>query len=126
MIIDWLTTVDHKKIEIIYGAIALFFLIIGGVEALIIRTQLAIPENQKITEEDDHGHGIHMPSNSWMPLIASIGFVPLGLGVSLMQAGIPFMGYFAIFGLILIALGTALWALEGPGGYHLFPGKNIA
>ena len=34
VIMDLLTTVDHKKIGIMYGAIALFFLLVGGVEAL--------------------------------------------------------------------------------------------
>jgi cytochrome c oxidase subunit 1 len=32
VLVDWLTTVDHKKIGIMYGAIALFFLQIGGIE----------------------------------------------------------------------------------------------
>ncbi|NBB79233.1 MAG: cytochrome c oxidase subunit I [Verrucomicrobia bacterium] len=84
------------------------------------------PENRRITYEDDHGHGVHMPSQSWMPLIASIGFIPLGLGMSMMQAGVPFMGYFAIFGLAVVCLGLALWALEGPGGYHLHPKEEAA
>ncbi len=79
------------------------------------------PENRRIQYEEDDGHGIHMPSQSWMPMIASLGFVPLGLGLSLMQAGVAFMGYVAIFGLFMIALGVALWAIEGPGGYHLHP-----
>ena len=34
---DWVTTVDHKKIGILYGATALFFFGIGGFEALLIR-----------------------------------------------------------------------------------------
>ena len=32
--------IDHKKIGLMYGLTALFFLIIGGVEALLIRSQL--------------------------------------------------------------------------------------
>ncbi|MEN8842814.1 MAG: cytochrome ubiquinol oxidase subunit I, partial [Lentimonas sp.] len=79
------------------------------------------PENRRIQYEEDDGHGIHMPSQSWMPMIASLGFVPLGLGLSLKQAGVPYMGYVAIFGLFMISLGIALWAIEGPGGYHLHP-----
>ena len=51
VLIDWLTTVDHKKIGLMYGAIALFFLLIGGLEALIIRTQLAVPENDLISAQ---------------------------------------------------------------------------
>ena len=59
-----------------------------------------------------------------MPLIASAGFIPLGLGLSLMQAGVPLMGYVTILGLVIITLGISLWALEGSGGYHLHPKKE--
>ena len=41
---SWISTVDHKKIGIMYGASALVFLVIGGIEALAIRSQLAAPE----------------------------------------------------------------------------------
>ena len=50
VIIDWLTTVDHKKIGIMYGAMALFFLLVGGLEALIIRAQLIVPENDLVLD----------------------------------------------------------------------------
>ena len=42
---DWLTTVDHKKIGIMYGAAALFFLLIGGVAALLHPCPAAPPPN---------------------------------------------------------------------------------
>src|SRR5688500_7089551 len=48
---DWLTTIDHKKIGIMYGAAALFFMLFGGVEALLIRLQLAAP-NQTLLSGD--------------------------------------------------------------------------
>ena len=38
---SWFTTVDHKRIGIMYGYAAFFFFIIGGVEALMLRIQLA-------------------------------------------------------------------------------------
>ncbi len=78
-------------------------------------------ETQRITYEQQDRNGVHMPSQSWMPLLASFGFIPLGLGLCLMQAGVPYMGYCAISGLVISALGIILWALEGPGGYHLHP-----
>src|SRR4026209_1061315 len=40
---SWFTTIDHKKIGILYGSTALVFFIVGGLEALLIRTQLAQP-----------------------------------------------------------------------------------
>ena len=42
---SWLTTVDHKRIAVLYGASALAFFLIGGIEALLIRIQLARPDN---------------------------------------------------------------------------------
>src|SRR5438105_11797313 len=42
---SWVTTVDHKRIGILYGVTAFAFFLIGGLEALIIRLQLARPGN---------------------------------------------------------------------------------
>ena len=44
-LMDWLTTVDHKKIGILYGVTSLIFLLVGGLEAMLIRIQLAKPDN---------------------------------------------------------------------------------
>ena len=41
---SWFTTVDHKKIGILYGVTALVFFLVGGIEALLIRVQLVGPE----------------------------------------------------------------------------------
>ena len=37
----WITTVDHKKIGILYGISAFIFFILGGIEALLMRVQLS-------------------------------------------------------------------------------------
>jgi cytochrome c oxidase subunit I len=42
---DWVTTVDHKKIGIMYVLLAVVFLVIGGVEAVLLRWQLWRPRN---------------------------------------------------------------------------------
>jgi len=42
---EWITTVDHKRIGILYMFTSLGFFLIGGVLALLIRTQLAVPDN---------------------------------------------------------------------------------
>ena len=46
---SWLTTVDHKKIGIMYGYAAFFFFIIGGLEALMLRIQLASANAEFLT-----------------------------------------------------------------------------
>ena len=48
-IVDWLTTIDHKKIGLLYGLGALCFLIFGGMQALAIRTQLWGPGQEFLT-----------------------------------------------------------------------------
>ncbi|MDT8340788.1 MAG: cytochrome c oxidase subunit I [Longimicrobiales bacterium] len=48
---SWITTVDHKRIGIMYFLTSLFFLGVGGIEALIIRAQLFTPGNDLISAE---------------------------------------------------------------------------
>ncbi|MEO7000937.1 MAG: cbb3-type cytochrome c oxidase subunit I [Ktedonobacterales bacterium] len=48
---SWVTTTDHKKIGILYIFTAFFFFLFGGVEALLIRTQLAVPNNTLLSPE---------------------------------------------------------------------------
>ncbi len=45
----WITTVDHKKIGIMYGYAAFFFFFIGGIEALLLRIQLASANSEFLT-----------------------------------------------------------------------------
>ena len=46
---SWITTVDHKRIGIMYGYAAFFFFIIGGVEALLLRIHLAQANSEFLT-----------------------------------------------------------------------------
>lgn len=64
---------------------------------------------------------IHMPSQSWFPIIGGMGLFIFGLSMCLHKAGIPLTGYGAITGLSILALSIICWALEGPGGYYLDP-----
>lgn len=45
VILDWLMTVDHKKLGILYLYTTMFFFAVGGVLALLVRTQLAVADN---------------------------------------------------------------------------------
>ena len=61
-IAGWLVTVDHKRIGILYGVTAFIFFMVGGLEALVMRWQLARPEMTAVTPEvynqmfTMHGH----------------------------------------------------------------------
>lgn len=48
---DWVTTVDHKKIGLMYIGYALIFLVVGGVQALVMRIQLAVPHNSFVSPD---------------------------------------------------------------------------
>ena len=83
---SWLTTVDHKRIGIMYGATALVFFVIGGCEALLIRLQLARP-NGKVLSASVYNemftmHGTTMIFLFVMPMAAAFAnyFIPLQVG----------------------------------------------
>ena len=48
---DWVTTVDHKKIGILYILYSLTMLVAGGIEILLIRLQLAGPRLNVLSEK---------------------------------------------------------------------------
>jgi len=83
---SWLTTVDHKKIGIMYGALALFFFLVGGLEAVLVRLQLAQAESTLLSEEAYNQlftmHGITMVFMVVMPMAAAFFnfFIPLQIG----------------------------------------------
>ena len=82
----WLTTTDHKRIGIMYLFATFIFFILGGVEALIMRAQLAVPDGTLVTPETYNGlvsmHGTTMIFLFVVPVLAGFGnyFVPLMIG----------------------------------------------
>src|SRR6201992_3972140 len=48
---EWVVTVDHKRLGILYILYALLFLIIGGIEATVIRIQLIRPHNDFVSPQ---------------------------------------------------------------------------
>ncbi len=85
-LVSWLTTIDHKRIAVLYGVSAFAFLLLGGLEAMIIRLQLARPENDLVSLEYYNQlftmHGTTMIFLAIMPLsVAFFNFVvPLQIG----------------------------------------------
>jgi cytochrome aa3-600 menaquinol oxidase subunit 1 len=83
---EWLTTVDHKRIGIMYLVSALLMLFRGGVDALMMRAQTAIPENAMLDAQHYNEvfstHGVVMIIFMAMPFIfALMNFVvPLQIG----------------------------------------------
>ncbi|MEC1716188.1 cytochrome aa3 quinol oxidase subunit I [Schinkia azotoformans] len=83
---EWLTTVDHKKIGIMYLLSAILMLFRGGVDAVMMRAQLAVPDNTLLDAQHYNEifttHGVVMIIFMAMPFImALMNFVvPLQIG----------------------------------------------
>src|SRR5262245_58452877 len=83
---DWVTTVDHKKIGLMYVLMAIVFLIIAGCQALFIRMQLWVPRNDLVGPDTFNQlftmHGTTMVFFMGMPILIGIGnyMVPLMIG----------------------------------------------
>jgi cytochrome c oxidase subunit I len=83
---DWVTTVDHKKIGIMYVLMAVVFLVIGGFEALLLRLQLWRPRNDFLGPDVFNQmftmHGTTMVFFMGMPMLIGMAnyLVPLMIG----------------------------------------------
>ena len=83
---DWATTVDHKKIGILYILMSLVFLVIAGCEALLMRWQLFYPRNDFLAPDTFNQlftmHGTTMVFFVGMPILIGMGnyLVPLMIG----------------------------------------------
>ena len=83
---SWITTVDHKRIGILYGVTAFIFFLLSGVEALMIRVQLSRPELDVVSPEVYSQlftmHALGMIFLAIMPLTAAFFnfMIPLMIG----------------------------------------------
>ena len=83
---SWIVTVDHKRLGILYICYALVFLLVAGVEALLIRAQLFFPHNDFISPFTFNRlftmHGTTMVFLVGMPILFGFGnyLVPLMIG----------------------------------------------
>ncbi|RHW36538.1 cytochrome c oxidase subunit I [Neobacillus notoginsengisoli] len=101
---DYLTTVDHKKIGILYLLAGGFFFILGGLEAMFIRIQLIKPDNNFVSagsfNEIMTMHGTTMIFLAAMPLLFGFmnAIVPLQIGAR--DVAFPFvnaLGFWLFF-----------------------------
>ena len=128
---SWITTVDHKRIGIMYGAAALFFFLIGGIEALLIRLQLATP-NGKLLSADLYNqvytmHGTTMVFLVVMPIGAAFMNYLLPLQVGARDVAFPRLNALSfwvfLFGGVVL---NSSWLLGGgaDGGWFNYAPNN--
>src|SRR6186713_2631286 len=124
---SWLTTVDHKRIGVMYGAAALFFFVIGGFEALLIRAQLAAP-GQKLYSAELYNqlftmHGVTMIFLVVIPLGAAFMNYLMPLQVGARDVAFPRLNAFSFWTFLFggLFLNTS-WLLGGgaDGGWFAY------
>jgi len=117
----WITTVDHKRIGILYILYALVFLVIGGLEATIMRIQLLVPHNHFVSPEFFNQmftmHGTTMIFFVAMPILFGFGnyLVPLMIGAR--DMAFPRLNAFSFW---LSAFGGFLLYFSFIGGNGLY------
>jgi cytochrome c oxidase subunit 1 len=101
---DFLTTVDHKKIAILYLIAGGFFFLVGGLEAVFIRIQLAVPNNDFVSaglyNEILTMHGTTMIFLAAMPLVFAFMNAVMPLQIGARDVAFPFvnaLGFWLFF-----------------------------
>ncbi len=138
---SWLTTVDHKRIGVLYLYTSLFFFLFGGLEAVIIRAQLAGPNKHLVSAEMYNQlftmHGTTMVFLAIMPLSAAFFNFLIPLQIGARDVAFPRLNAFSywvyLFGGLFITL-PIFFAAAPDGGWFGYaplttpqfsPGVNI-
>ncbi len=126
-LMDWLTTVDHKKIAIMYLATGAIYLVIGGIFALLMRLQLAVPNNTLFVGSDFNQlltmHGIVMIFFVATPVIFGFWNAIIPLQVGARDVAYPFLNalgfWLFFFGALLVNIS---WFFGGApeGGWTIY------
>src|SRR3984957_558782 len=114
---EWIATVDHKRLGILYIVYALFFLVIGGIEATVIRIQLMRPHSDFVSPQIFNRmftmHGTTMIFFVAMPILFGFAnyLVPLMIGAR--DMAFPRLNAFSFW---LTAFGVLLLFFSFLGG----------
>ncbi len=122
---EWVTTVDHKRLGVMYVLYALLFLIVGGVEATVMRVQLIKPHNDFVSPQVFNRmftmHGTTMIFFVVMPMLFGFAnyLVPLMIGSR--DMAFPRLNAFSFW---MTAFGGLLLYFSFLGGSGLYGAGN--
>src|SRR5947207_15835024 len=126
---SWLTTVDHKRIGILYIWTALVFFGLGGVLALLIRTQLMQPHEHVMTKNSYNEavtmHGTTMIFLVIVPILAGFGNYLLPLMIGARNMAFPRLNAFSywmfLFGGVILMLSFFASGGAAHSGWTAYP-----
>src|SRR5260370_20284956 len=117
---SWVTTVDHKQLGILYILYAILFLMVGGLEATIMRIQLIVPHNHFVSPQLFNQmftmHGTTMIFFVAMPILFGFGNYLIPLMIGARDMAFPRLNAFSFW---LTAFGGLLLYFSFVGGYGL-------
>jgi cytochrome c oxidase subunit 1 len=117
----WVTTVDHKRLGILYILYAILFLVIGGIEATIMRMQLIVPHNHFVSPQFFNQmftmHGTTMVFFVAMPILFGFGNYLIPLMIGARDMAFPRLNAWSFW---LTAFGGFLLYFSFVGGYGLY------
>jgi len=122
---SWLTTVDHKRIGILYGVSAALFLLVGGIEAGIMRLQLARADSTLVSPDVFNQmftmHGTTMIFMAIMPLGAAFFNIVVPLAIGARDVAFPRLNAFSywvfLFGSLLMHAGFLVGSVPDAGWF---------
>jgi cytochrome c oxidase subunit 1 len=118
---DWVVTVDHKKLGIMYIVYGIVFLVIGGIEATIMRIQLVVPHNHFVSPEVFNRmmtmHGTTMIFFMVMPVLFGFGTYLIPLMIGARDMAFPRLNAFSFW---MTAFGGLLLYFSFIGGNGLY------
>jgi cytochrome c oxidase subunit I len=121
----WVTTVDHKRLGILYILYALVFLVIGGIEATIMRIQLIVPHNHFVSPQVFNRmftmHGTTMIFFVAMPILFGFANYLLPLMIGARDMAFPRLNAFSFW---LSAFGGFLLYFSFLGANGLYGAGN--
>src|SRR5207245_8059311 len=122
---EWVTTVDHKRLGILYILYALLFLVVGGVEATIMRIQLIRPHNDFVSPQVFNRmftmHGTTMIFFVIMPVMFGFANYLIPLMIGARDMAFPRLNAFSFW---MTAFGGLLLYFSFVGGDGLYGAGN--
>ncbi len=111
-VVAWLATVDHKALGLRYIYTAFAFFIAGGVEAAIIRAQLALPDGHLVSPETYNQlftmHGVTMMFLFVQPVLSGFSFYLVPLMIGARELAFPRLNSFSYF--VFLLAGVFMYA----------------
>tara|TARA_B100001750_G_scaffold248475_1_gene280044 strand:- start:5367 stop:7211 length:1845 start_codon:yes stop_codon:yes gene_type:complete len=133
-ILNWITTIDHKKIGVLYGVTAFILFLTGGIEALLIRMQLAAPGMDFVSPEIYNQlftmHGTTMIFLAIMPMGAAFFNFLIPLQIGARDVAFPRLNAFSYWtflaGAIMLKSSWFLGGAPNAGWFGYAPITEIA